>query len=268
MRGPRRGPSRLGGEPAPREEARLRARAPSPTMSPCCSPARCRRIPCFGEVEANLAAAEALLGDLAPDLLVVPELFATGYAFRDRAEAAARSERFPDGPTLRWLARASARAGGLAVGGFVERDGDRIYNSAAVCADGRPVLSYRKVHLFGFEREVFDAGPGPFPVVEHRGVRVGVMICFDWRFPEAARTLALAGRRRARPPEQPRDGALPGGDGHPSARERGLHGHGEPHRHRAPAAAPLADLHRRQRDRDARAARRSSAAPRTAPRAW
>ena len=149
--------------------------------------------PLFGEVEANLAAAEALLGDLAPDLLVVPELFTTGYAFRDRAEAAPLGEVFPDGPTIRWLARASARAGGVAVGGFVERDGDRLFNAAAVCVDGKPVLSYRKVHLFGFEREIFDAGPGPFPVVEHRGTRVGVMICFDWRFPEAARTLALAG---------------------------------------------------------------------------
>ncbi len=149
--------------------------------------------PRFGEIEGNVAAADALLGDLAPDLLVLPELFTTGYAFRDRAEAAAVAERFPDGPTLAWLSRASARGGGVAVGGYVERDGERLYNAAAVFADGRPLTSYRKIHLFGFEREVFDPGPGPFPVVEHRGVRVGVMICFDWRFPEAARTLALAG---------------------------------------------------------------------------
>ncbi len=149
--------------------------------------------PRFGEIDANLAAADAVLGDLAPDLLVLPELFATGYSFRDRAEALAVAETLADGPTVRWLARASARSGGIAIGGFVERDGERLYNAAAVCVDGRAVLSYRKIHLFGFEPEVFDAGPGPFPVVEHRGVRVGVMICFDWRFPEAARTLALAG---------------------------------------------------------------------------
>lgn len=149
--------------------------------------------PRFGEIEANLAAAEVLLGEVAPDLLVLPELFSTGYAFRDRAEALAVSETLEDGPTVRWLARASARSGGVAIGGYVERDGERLYNAAAVYADGRALLSYRKVHLFGFERENFDPGPGPFPVVEHRGFRVGVMICFDWRFPEAARTLALAG---------------------------------------------------------------------------
>jgi predicted amidohydrolase len=149
--------------------------------------------PRFGEIETNLAAADALLGDLAPDLLVLPELFATGYAFRDRAEALAVGETLEDGPTVRWLARTSARTGGVAIGGYVERDGGRLYNAAAVYAGGRAVLSYRKVHLFGFERENFDPGPGPFPIVEHRGFRVGVMICFDWRFPEAARTLALAG---------------------------------------------------------------------------
>jgi len=149
--------------------------------------------PRFGEVEHNLAEALTLHVGLVPDLIVLPELFATGYAFRDRAEALALSEPSSDGPTARWLARVSAFAGGLVVAGFVERDGERLYNAASVWADGRRLVTYRKVHLFGFEREVFDAGAGPFPVVEHRGLRVGLMICFDWWFPEAARTLALAG---------------------------------------------------------------------------
>lgn len=149
--------------------------------------------PRFGDVAGNLAEATQRLSEARPDLLVLPELFSTGYAFRDRAEALALSEPFPDGPTARWIVEQSARTGGLVVGGFVERAGAAVYNAAAVAAAGRPLLSYRKVHLFGFEREVFDPGPGPFPVVTHGGLRVGVMICFDWRFPEAARTLALAG---------------------------------------------------------------------------
>jgi predicted amidohydrolase len=79
------------------------------------------------------------------------------------------------------------------VAGFAEKNGDRLYNAAGVVAAGRPLACYRKVHLFGFEREVFDPGDGGFPVVEHVGLRVGTMVCFDWMFPEAARTLALAG---------------------------------------------------------------------------
>ena len=54
-------------------------------------------------------------------------------------------------------------------------------------------IARRKAHLFGFEPECFDAGDTDFPVFSHGGVRVGVMICFDWMFPEAARSLALRG---------------------------------------------------------------------------
>lgn len=150
-------------------------------------------LPRFGEVAANLDDLRARAAGLEADLLVLPELCSTGYAFRDRAEARSLSEPFPDGPTVRAIAALSAATGGVVVGGFVERDGSALFNAAAVAAAGEPLLSYRKVHLFGFEREVFDPGPGPFPVIEHGGLRVGVLICFDWRFPEAARTLALAG---------------------------------------------------------------------------
>ena len=52
---------------------------------------------------------------------------------------------------------------------------------------------YRKLHLFGFERECFDPGDRPLAVLEHAGLKVGTMICFDWIFPEVARSLALAG---------------------------------------------------------------------------
>lgn len=148
-------------------------------------------LPRFGAVEENLAAADRMLGDRRPDLLVLPELFATGYAFRDAEEGLAFAETMEGGPTVSWLRATSERTGGVVVGGFVERVEDRLYNAALACAAGRVLASYRKVHLFGFEREVFERGRGPFPVVEHADLRVGIMICFDWRFPEAARSLAL-----------------------------------------------------------------------------
>ena len=66
--------------------------------------------PRFGEVEHNLAEAQELRFGLVPALIVLPELFATGYAFRDRAEALALSEVAADGPTASWLSRASAFA--------------------------------------------------------------------------------------------------------------------------------------------------------------
>jgi predicted amidohydrolase len=149
--------------------------------------------PTFGEVEQNLAAIEAEVEGLRADLLVLPEFAATGYSFRDRAEARALAEPWPDGPSLSRLSALSAATGGVVVAGYPERYGERLYNAAAIFAAGRPLRSYRKVHLFGFERECFDPGDRGFFVVEHEGLRVGTMVCFDWIFPEAARTLALQG---------------------------------------------------------------------------
>lgn len=149
--------------------------------------------PQFGETAANLDRAKALTRGLDADLIVFPELFNTGYAFRDRAELSALAETWPGGPTADFLARLSARTGGMVVGGFAERAGTRFYNSAGIAVAGELRHVYRKLHLFGFEPDYFDAGDGPFPVIEHAGLRVGVMICFDWIYPEVARILALEG---------------------------------------------------------------------------
>ena len=149
--------------------------------------------PAFGQLNANLDAARRLIGDRTPDLLVLPELMSTGYSFRDRDELRALAEPFPDGPTCAWAAAESARTGGVVVAGFAESDGDAIYNAAVVAAGGKAVHTYRKIHLFGFERDVFDPGDRAFAVCEHNELRVGTMICFDWVFPESARSLALLG---------------------------------------------------------------------------
>jgi 5-aminopentanamidase len=148
--------------------------------------------PVFGEVTANVAAALAQVpADC--DLAVLPELFATGYQFVDRAEALALAEPIPDGPTCRQLRELAAASGTTLVAGLAERAGDQVFNSAVLMRpDGTHEL-YRKVHLFWDEKVVFDAGDLGFPVFAACGTTLGIMICFDWIFPEAARTLALRG---------------------------------------------------------------------------
>ena len=163
--------------------------SPMSTFSVACV----QTAPVFGAVEDNLREVEDLLDGVAADVVVLPELFATGYSFRDRDEAVAFAEPFPDGETVSRLCQWSDATGGVVVGGFPERAGDRVFNAAAVVGFGRPLGCYRKAHLFGFEPECFDAGDRQFQVFAHGGVRVGVMICFDWMFPEAARALALRG---------------------------------------------------------------------------
>ena len=79
------------------------------------------------------------------------------------------------------------------IAGIAERAGHKVYNSAVIVEPKGYIGKYRKIHLFDTEKNCFDRGDLPLTVFNIGSVRVGVMICFDWRFPESARTLALAG---------------------------------------------------------------------------
>jgi predicted amidohydrolase len=149
--------------------------------------------PRFGAVAANVGAIEARLASVRDATIVLPELCTTGYVFASRAEAAALAE--PAGGESVQRLRALARRNRLTLCfGFAERDGRRVYNSAATVTPAGHVAVYRKAHLFDREKLAFDVARPRFAVV--RGAaRFGVMICFDWFFPEACRSLALAGAR-------------------------------------------------------------------------
>lgn len=151
--------------------------------------------PRFGEVESNVERALNLASKVEADLLVFPELFNTGYLFESREEAVRLSEGL-EGPTVRALAKFAAETSTALVAGFAELDPEsgQPYNSAVVVdgtGDVRGV--YRKVHLFNEEKVWFEPGDLGFRVFNVAGARVGVMICFDWFFPESARVLALSG---------------------------------------------------------------------------
>lgn len=154
--------------------------------------------PDFGRLERNLERALALI-PRGCDLAVLPELFATGYQFRSRAEALRHAEELgpgsAPGPIRAALADFAAAGGTTLVAGLAERDGDRLYNGAVLVRPDGTWERYRKVHLFADEKLVFDPGDLGFPVFAACGTTVGLMVCFDWLFPEAARSLALAGAR-------------------------------------------------------------------------
>lgn len=146
--------------------------------------------------DANLRAVESALSAVGVqvDLWVLPELFASGYLFRDRDELASVAEQ-ADGTTSQRLGVLAKRFGTSFVAGFPERSGAAIFNSAMAVDSGGVRGVYRKTHLFDREKEWFDPGDSGFVVVQLGGVPVGIMICYDWRFPESTRTLALAGAR-------------------------------------------------------------------------
>ena len=154
--------------------------------------------PAYLDVERNLSRVQALTSDLATDLLVLPELFATGYFFRSEDDLASVAEEIPNGHTSQWLRALAAERNATVVAGLPERRGNRIYNSAVLVRPDSSYAVYRKTHLFYEEKTLFTPGDAGFKV--HRttsadGVEygVGMMICFDWYYPEAARSLALAG---------------------------------------------------------------------------
>jgi predicted amidohydrolase len=150
--------------------------------------------PLLGDVEGNIARLADLAAETSADLLVIPELASTGYSFSAREPLADLAEEPERGPFCGWMRELSASRGMVVVGGFAERDpSGRLYNSALVALPDGAYRVYRKTHLFYKERLVFEPGDSGFFVCHWNGVAIGAMICYDWRFPEATRTLALRG---------------------------------------------------------------------------
>jgi predicted amidohydrolase len=152
--------------------------------------------PQIGEVEANLERIERAVTDAADagaTLAVAPEAAVTGYAFAslDEARPVARQA---SAVAADRLADIAARTGVHLVCGTLEAEGDEVRNAALIiAADGRRWV-YRKLHLpfLGVDRFVTPGEDPPF-TVELGPLRLGVIICYDLRFPEAARVCALEG---------------------------------------------------------------------------
>ena len=150
--------------------------------------------PVFGDKDKNFQQVTQLVegSGLKADLLVLPELFATGYTFSSRLEVHEYGE-LPGEVTAEFLSRLSRKTGAVVAAGFIEVECEQAYNAAMLVDGGCVVGVYRKIHLFNKEKKWFTPGDKPFAVHAVRGAMVGVMICFDWMFPEAVRSLALLG---------------------------------------------------------------------------
>jgi len=149
--------------------------------------------PEFGAPKRNLEKVEDSLAGIDADIIVLPELAFTGYFFENRDELQELAEDVSESPTVHGLLRLCKNNRFYLVAGFAERFKGRLYNTALVIGPSGLLHRYRKLHLFNTEKEYFDPGDTPLNTIEIRGAKVGVMICFDWVFPEVARSLALRG---------------------------------------------------------------------------
>ena len=144
-------------------------------------------------MRANLARVETAMGEAGrhgAQAIVFPELYLSGYLLTEDLGALAEPI---DGPSVGRLAALARQHRMLIVCGWPEAAEGALYNSACVIDAGGTILGcYRKTHLFGRETEFFAPGDQLAPFDSSLG-RIGVLICYDLEFPEAARMLALEG---------------------------------------------------------------------------
>ena len=150
----------------------------------------------FADVQENLTHILdriGKLGELDVDFAVFPECALTGYCFESREEALAVSLSMND-DSFKQIALACCDAKARVVIGFLESNGDKLFN-AQVLIDGEGVQgSYRKIHLPGLGVDRFvDAGDRDFDVTQTGSINVGMAICYDSSFPETSRVLGLGG---------------------------------------------------------------------------
>ncbi|MEM7027425.1 MAG: nitrilase-related carbon-nitrogen hydrolase [Pseudomonadota bacterium] len=149
--------------------------------------------PIFGKPKQNCKKIIKTLKCVEADLIVLPELALSGYYFQNKNEALKYSEEPDNSLFLDSLCELALKRNMHLVIGFAERRKDSIYNSSALIGPNGIEHIYRKIHLFSEEKYIFEQGDIPFKINTINDVRVGMIICYDWAFPEAIRTLALQG---------------------------------------------------------------------------
>ena len=149
--------------------------------------------PLFGKTEKNLNKVISALDGVAADLIVLPELAFSGYFFNSREEAYDLSDDVTSSFIIDDLTELCKKNDFHIVTGFNERVFDKCYNSAVLIGPQGLIHTYRKIHLFKDEKKYFEPGDTPLQINEVNGTKIGIMVCFDWAFPEVSRILSLQG---------------------------------------------------------------------------
>ena len=128
--------------------------------------------------EANLSYISSKIKDSTFDLLVLPELFTSGFAFNSREELIPFGENLNDSYTIKYLTGLMKNRGGYITGTIPELCGDRLYNTSILVGAEGLIASYRKIHLPDYERRAFTPG-NKVVSCDCNNVKVGLTICFD-----------------------------------------------------------------------------------------
>lgn len=142
--------------------------------------------------DANLSYIESRIKGEKFDLLVLPELFTSGYAYDDREELLPFAEDLSNSPTVKFLTELMQKCGGYITGGIPELHDGKLYNSSILVGSDGLVASYRKIHVTDYEKRAFTAGS---EVIwgQCQEAKVGLTICFDAWFAPLSSILKARG---------------------------------------------------------------------------
>lgn len=150
--------------------------------------------PLLGKPDETIERLQKLLPQTSgSDLIVLPELANSGYNFISREQAYELSEEIEKSRFLSYLEQWSKETGVYIVTGINEREKGLLYNSSVLIGPDNIIGKYRKIHLFMNEKDIFEPGNFGLPVFKIENYNLGMLICFDYLFPEIWRILALKG---------------------------------------------------------------------------
>ena len=150
--------------------------------------------PILGEPETNISKLTALLEQASEaDLVVIPELANSGYNFESKKQAYELAEEITKSVFVDFLIAEARKNNLFIVSGVNESDKGKLYNSSVLIGPKGLIGKYRKMHLFLNEFDFFERGNLGMPVFDIGFCKIGMLICFDWIFPEVWRILALKG---------------------------------------------------------------------------
>jgi len=150
--------------------------------------------PILGHLDQTISKLEKLFDQVKEaDLIVLPELANSGYNFESRQQAFELAEPLNKSVFIDFILAKSRKLNALIITGFNELENDIIYSSSILLGPGGIIGNYRKIHLFWNEKDYFSKGNLGLPVFDTEIGKIGMLVCFDWIFPEVWRILALKG---------------------------------------------------------------------------
>ena len=150
--------------------------------------------PKLNALDENIANVKFFLNNCEDfDLIVLPELANSGYNFKTKEVAIANAETINDSKFIAALIEIANKRKSYIVSGINELDNGKLFNSAVLVGPNGVMGKYRKLHLFADELDIFEPGNLGLPIFNINGTNIGILICFDWMFPEVWRILAMNG---------------------------------------------------------------------------